>query len=354
MRRLLRTLGGVLVVAVVFAAGWWAGDVALSPPDDPIGPAATDFVEYTVVEGEVGRSLSFAAVAEWPLVAAARNAGVGVVTSVGVEPGATAGVGDVLYTVDLRPVVAAEGAVPAFRDVSLRAVGEDVAQLQRFLATAGFYDGEIDGVFGSGTRQAVRDWQDGLGVDDDGVVRRGDLVFLPSLPAQVLLGEAVAVGAELVGGEVAVQYVTGVPRFHIPLAAEQRVLVPLEGEVVVSHDDVEWPAQIASVVEVPEEGRIEMVLEGAGGGAVCGDGCVGAVPLGSTVDFPVQVVVIPQTTGPVVPVAAITTDAAGATSVTGTDGSEMAVSIVEASDGLAVVDGLEVGVVIRLPVTETP
>ncbi|CAN5365619.1 hypothetical protein BH24ACT7_BH24ACT7_03390 [soil metagenome] len=352
MRGPLRLLGAVVVIGLVFAAGWWAANEALSPPEDPIGAEERAFVEYTVVAGEVGRSLSFAAVAEWPLVAAARSGSAGVVTSVGVEPGASVADGDVLYTVGLRPVVAAEGTVPAFRDLTLRSVGEDVAQLQRFLVAAGFYDGEVDGVFGTGTRTAVRGWQDSLGVDDDGVVRRGDVVFLPVLPAEVVMGEGVVVGAELGAGEVAVRYVTGPPRFHIPLSPEQRPLVPLEGEVVVSHDELMWPARVAQILEIPTESRVELVLEGADGGAVCGDACVGAVPLGQRVDFPARIVVVPETAGPVVPMAAITTDAAGSTTVTGVDGATIPIEVVVASDGLAVVDGLAVGDVIRLPVTE--
>lgn len=43
-----------------------------------------------------------------------------------------------------------------------------VAQLQTDLTTLGYYDGEIDGGYGSATRDAVEDFQYANGLDDDG------------------------------------------------------------------------------------------------------------------------------------------------------------------------------------------
>ena len=63
--------------------------------------------------------------------------------------------------------------VPRTRLESTRLTGYDVAQLQQFLVLLGFDDGgamTVDGVFGTTTRNAVRDWQDSRGVDDTGVV----------------------------------------------------------------------------------------------------------------------------------------------------------------------------------------
>ena len=56
--------------------------------------------------------------------------------------------------------------MPMYRDLRLespRLEGYDVAQLQQFLITLGFDDDgamTADGVFGTTTRNAVRDWQD--------------------------------------------------------------------------------------------------------------------------------------------------------------------------------------------------
>ncbi|MET0663205.1 MAG: peptidoglycan-binding protein [Ilumatobacteraceae bacterium] len=91
--------------------------------------------------------------------------------------------GSTLVTVDNEQVYLAEGGMPMYRDLRLespRLEGYDVAQLQLFLITLGFDDDgamTADGVFGTTTRNAVRDWQDSRGVDDTGVVSRQELVF---------------------------------------------------------------------------------------------------------------------------------------------------------------------------------
>ena len=48
--------------------------------------------------------------------------------------------------------------------------GEEVKTVQRLLANMGFYVGEIDGIFGNGTLQAVRDFQTVSNLVPDGVV----------------------------------------------------------------------------------------------------------------------------------------------------------------------------------------
>jgi len=102
--------------------------------------------------------------------------------------------GDELIRIDDRPVFLAEGAMPMYRELSKvdtrrrdqngdrfqLQTGDDVVQLQRFLASAGFdADGELeaDGEFGATTDQAVKDWQDAVGLEVTGRVDRAQLVF---------------------------------------------------------------------------------------------------------------------------------------------------------------------------------
>lgn len=113
--------------------------------------------------------------------AAGTNQAVGTVTSVTVAAGdEVTPPGQVLYAVNLRPVVVAAGATPSFRSMGRGVSGADVGQLQGLLTGIGVFDGDVDGVFGWATEQAVRDWQDALGIEDDGVVQAGDVVFVPS------------------------------------------------------------------------------------------------------------------------------------------------------------------------------
>ena len=92
--------------------------------------------------------------------------------------------GDVLYTVDGQPVVALQGALPAWRSLSTAlADGADVAQLEAGLVALG-YDPQqkvtVDDHFDSATRTMVKAWQKGLGIEQTGTVPLGSVVFLPA------------------------------------------------------------------------------------------------------------------------------------------------------------------------------
>ncbi len=61
-----RILFGLLVLAGIAAAGFWAGRVATQPPEDPT-LETTGPLEYVVSTDTVGRTLSFTAIGEWEL-----------------------------------------------------------------------------------------------------------------------------------------------------------------------------------------------------------------------------------------------------------------------------------------------
>lgn len=319
---------GVLLVAVA-AAGFWAGRVALVPPVNPLSSSGP--LTYTVAEGQVGKSLSFVVQATWKLTPVGRNGGAGVVTSMPLGVGDLVSAGDVLYTVNLRPAVIGEGPVPSFRDLSSGMTGPDVAQVQEMLVTLGLLDEGNDGVFDSATEMAVKAWQESLGEAADGVVRVGDVVFVPSLPVRVAFSDVLTLGARLSGGEQVVLAVAADPTFVIPLSVEQRSLVPLAAEVKVKYPEGVWDAQVVQATESPETNQLSLVLTGADGGAVCSEECAIWVSVTQRTDFQAQVVVIPDTTGPVVPVSAISTDAANQPYVTLTNGTHLPVAVVASS-----------------------
>lgn len=348
-------LGLVVLFVLVGAAGFWAGRVALTPPADPLAEEAEP-VTYEVVEQTIGQSLQFAAVAEWETEPLARGWASGLVTSVEFVPGDTVDVGDVLFRANLRPVVIGEGQVPAFRDLQAGDSGADVSQLQAMLVTLGFLGIEPDGAFGDATLAAVRDWQNSLGVADDGIVRHGDVVYAAELPVRVVATEALAVGAPLGGGEVVVNGLAPAPSVSIPLTPEQRNLVPLSGAVQLTYPGGTWNAVIARAAEVTEQGqdRLDLILEAPDGGAVCGESCIEWIPPTGRTSFEAAIVAIPETTGPVVPVAAIVTDAGGGQSVRLVDGSEVPIEVIASTGGVAVVSGIEAGDVVVLPFAEPP
>ncbi|MGZ4771611.1 MAG: peptidoglycan-binding protein [Ilumatobacteraceae bacterium] len=92
--------------------------------------------------------------------------------------------GDVLYTVDGKPVVALDGNLPAWRSLSTSSAdGVDIAQLEAALVALGYDPNSnvtVDNHFDAATRTMVKAWQQGLGIDQTGKVTLGSIVFLPS------------------------------------------------------------------------------------------------------------------------------------------------------------------------------
>jgi hypothetical protein len=343
-RSLLTPLVWLLTIALSLALGAWAARVAMTPPA-AIGNSSTPAL-YTVSIGTVSRILTFTAEATWEGSPVGRNSAAGTVTTVDVAPGEEVGAGAHLYSVDLRPVIAASGTVPAFRSLFKGNRGVDVSQLQAFLADAGFYMRSPSGRFDAATVDAVVAWQKSLRLAADGIVRRGDLVFFPTLPTRVRPAPALVIGALIAPGDVALEALPAAPNFVIKLSAGQSSLVPLSGQVLVHHGDGQWDAQIATST-TSAQGELVLELTGVGGGAVCGGDCI-EVPVGSSALYRVDVVSVPETRGPLVPSAALLTKPDGQVYVLNESGREVSVVVVAAADGRAVVKGIDAGTVVRL------
>lgn len=96
--------------------------------------------------------------------------------------------GEQLAAIDGEPLFALAGQVPAWRDITPGESGPDVAELQRALASLGYYQsGDTPGFFGTATEDAVAMYYEHLGYTPpaSGGVPMADVIFLPSLPAKV-------------------------------------------------------------------------------------------------------------------------------------------------------------------------
>lgn len=342
--------GVLLLLVAVAAAGYWAGSVALRPPSDPLGDT-TDPVTYEVVEQTLGEALQFAAVAEWEQAPLARAGSSGLVTSIGFANGDTVGSGDVLFTTDLRPVAIVAGSIPSFRDLGPGIAGPDVRQLESFLTELGYLEVEADETFDETTADALRAWQESIGAPPTGAVARGDLIFVAELPVRIAATDALAVGAPLIQGEIILNRVSAAPSIVVPLAPEQRNLVPLSGAVLISYPEGTWEAVITRAAEAFQDGaqRLDLVLEAPSGGPACGDECADWVPIGERTSFAADIIIVPELTGPVVPVAAITTEPDGDHMLELANGDRVPVEVLVSTGGLAVVDGVQPGDVVVLP-----
>jgi peptidoglycan hydrolase-like protein with peptidoglycan-binding domain len=106
-----------------------------------------------------------------------------------VAAGATISNGEKLAEIDGEPLFALAGHVPAWRDITPGESGPDVAELQRALASLGYYQGgDTPGFFGTATQDAVSLYYGHLGYTPPatGGVPMTDVIFLPSLPAKVI------------------------------------------------------------------------------------------------------------------------------------------------------------------------
>ncbi len=89
--------------------------------------------------------------------------------------------GEPLYRLDADPVLRLDGKVPAWRDLGSDVTsGRDVLQLERALTDLGYTDDldmEVDGDWTWVTTIAVERWQRDHGLDDDGDLPLGRVVF---------------------------------------------------------------------------------------------------------------------------------------------------------------------------------
>ncbi|MFD6056034.1 peptidoglycan-binding protein [Agromyces sp. NPDC060279] len=345
----------LVVAALLLGAGalvGWSVSAVFVPPSDALATSGSTHVE--VVAGEVGSSVQLTTVASWPQTPAGTNRAAGTVTSVAVGPGDEVGDGAELYSVDLRPVVVATGAVPAFRPLTLASEGADVQQLQQLLAELGQYDGLVDGEFGPLTEAAVKRWQESLGVPADGVVQAGDLVFVPELPGRISLDdELVRPGAGLVGGEAVVSTLPAEPQFVIPVGRSQAASMPPGTAVAIqAPDGASWQAVVAEQLPSGEaDDQLALVLGGADGASICGAGC-GALSARGDTPLPSTVVTAETVRGLVVPVAALGSAADGTVAVVDERGRRHPVEVVAAARGMAVVEGVDAGLRVRVPAPE--
>lgn len=97
------------------------------------------------------------------------------------EPGDVIKRGRPVYEMDGRKVPLFYGSKPFWRDLQQgTSKGFDVLELERNLKALGYGDDlTVDRSFTWATAQAVRDWQDGLGVTETGALTLGDVVVQP-------------------------------------------------------------------------------------------------------------------------------------------------------------------------------
>jgi hypothetical protein len=192
----------------------------------------------------------------------------------------------------------------------------------------------------------VKAWQRSLGEEATGTIRLGTILVLPQLPTTVRLGESIATGLQVAGGEEAVLVHAEAPQFTVATTAEVAAQVPPNATVSIQFEGATWEATVASS-RINSNGQPELELTAVDGGPPCAEAC-GSLPPEDVISLTGALVIAADVTGVVVPIAAVQVDASGATFVVLDDGTSAPVTVVASQDGRAVVEGIAAGQRVRV------
>ncbi|RAO01311.1 hypothetical protein GAR06_04044 [Micromonospora saelicesensis] len=168
------TGGVVLLVAavgVVAAVGFGGGADGGRAQAGSAPPATATVTRQTLADsetadGELGYGATRTATAKLS----------GTVTGLAAT-GSTVRRGKALYLVDNEEVVLLYGGLPAYRTLAPGVEGPDVAQFERNLEALGYTGFTVDDEYTGATADAVRDWQEDLGLTETGRVEPGRVVY---------------------------------------------------------------------------------------------------------------------------------------------------------------------------------
>lgn len=382
---ILAAVAIIILLAVGALIGWSVRTVALPQDDGAPEKASTTAV---VQQGSVGRSLRLDSTATWPSSdQTGQNTAAGTVTSVEVASGDQVTAGQIVYTVDLAPVVVAQGSVPMFRDIRMGDSGADVVQMQSLLASQGYLAEPFEAEVGPMTREAARAWQSEIGApvenaadeaeadapedsstpsdstdQDDGgdsnaeeasdsadlIVPRGRIIFVNSLPARVQVGTEEAtdpmtgipaespssftVGSSVSGGETAFTMLDEAPDFSMTLTDAQAAMIAPGTEVELETSTGEtWDALVGDLTPEGDGFKTQLSAEQGSSQPICNDSCAEAIPVEGT-SVPAHITIVPETEGLVVPTGAVKTMADGSFAVYLADSSEDGATAAEPSE----------------------
>jgi membrane fusion protein, multidrug efflux system len=179
------------IISVILGAAVASCASATPPAATPMPPATAEVTRTTLVETrtEAG-TLSYGDLTPISAIGSGTLTWIAPVES-------TVDRGEPLYRIDDEPAVVLYGHVPMYRTISWGSEGIDVQQLQENLAELGYSGFTVDGVYTFATVVAVKAWQEDLGLPVTGVVKLGQVIFIPGA---VRIAEHTAHIGDVLGG----------------------------------------------------------------------------------------------------------------------------------------------------------
>ena len=344
--------GAIWRWTALFLAGLLVGIVAgayvIGRPTLPSEPTSVGD-SFTVRDGTLSRSLQVPAVASWAVQGTVRSPAGGIITEV-VSASGILHAGDIVLRINERPMVVIPGSVPAFREMTVGTRGRDVAALQAYLAELGYGVDDAVDAYTPVTAAAVRAWQEMLGLPATGTVSLGDVLIIDPLALQAPLRwtDAVDIGVPLAPGTAILERLSALPTLTVEFGGSP----PAQLEAGL-HGVATFPSgqrrDVTLAAFESSQGRQSAMLTATTGTLCAVDDCLRLAPPSADTPIEVEFILVPETSGPMLPVAAIQTDASGQSFVERPDGTRQPVRVLVASGGSAIVEGVSAGEEIMLP-----
>ncbi len=212
-------------LGLLAACGGHPADPSGAVPTSTAPVIRTDIVSRQRLSGTLTYAGSYTVV---------NQAGPGVYTSLP-APGAVLTRGQVIYRVDGRPIPLFYGDAPEWRQLSAGvADATDNYELQANLIALGLAPSVLraDNTFDWFTAQAVRSWQASLGLPQTGIVRPGDVIYMPGAIRVTAVEPAVGMFAQ--PGQPVLQATSTQHTVIVQLSAALESLVKVGDAVTIS------------------------------------------------------------------------------------------------------------------------
>ncbi len=334
---------GVAVVAVGLA--FWAGTAVSSPR--PTVVDANPVVLYTAVEGQLSTSAAVTVKVSWNTETTVTAGSAGTVTKIASEGVATDG--SVVGWIDGTPLVLIHTDTPFYRDLGPGVQGDDVRELQQFLARHGYLAGDVTGLVDPPTVTAIQAFQSAIGLPVTGIFATNAVISTRS--AGLIVKPVATWGQHLASGDPIADLLSPQPIFSVQFpedAGSTRPTTDHSGKsiTITPPEGVAgpWTGTLSEPLAAQDGSKIYHLV---GGPENC-DGPCAKVATGGDVTLAGEVELIPMTRGTAIPTSALVVDPEGATHVVSDRGVSIPVTVLTSDRGQAIVSGLQPGATVRL------